>query len=702
MLSFVQEPKLLSELDTAIEETGCRVEYYSQTRRLRVASHGVFRDFYVRDNVLYSGAFGTTPPHNDIEPRSIIETFRFPFLEGHARDEIALCVQSGTAASNDGHSPMPELVALDPRDETTVTLEQSIGPYEIRFVLSLVSPLPFIRSTLFVTGPSWSPAAPQTAVDRNIAFTSMETDPQKAAKLLAPPQDTVDAVPHSIRHGSLLKSLYFDDTDRNDYLIEETPCHLYGYDHPHAGSRFLIRDRESGETFFLLKDGPTLHSTLDRHCDEFFWRDGAACGIRGSGIDPEQLSSTQFHRAYGAILGVGASLNRLLSTYLAVTGPRTGLEPFTISNTWGDRNRDAALDEFFVRSEIDAAAELGIDYVQIDDGWQRGVTKNSGLAAGGVWEGYYAVDEQFWSVHESKFPNGLEPLVEYGRERGVKIGLWFSPDSTGSFSNWRRDADVLLSFYRGLGIDQFKLDGIKIRDKEGEGNLLQLLTAIEHESDGSIDFCMDVTAEIRLGYLYGRRHGKIFVENRYTDWGNYYPYRTLRNLWMLARDMPSRRFQIEVLNNRRNVQAYADDPLAPRGYGMDYLFAIAIPATPLLFMELSHLAQEARAELKPMITLHRSIRDRLSECSIAPIGELPDGHVFSGFQCAHPHGGGYLLLFRDVAPRTEYTFTLAYEIGCDNSLHLMHTAGPWTLDGVSSDRVAVTAVRQRSFAIVEY
>ena len=41
-----------------------------------------------------------------------------------------------------------------------------------------------------------------------------------------------------------------------------------------------------------------------------------------------------------------------------------------MSNTWGDRNRDSRICEAFVMKEIDAAAELGLDIVQIDDGWQ--------------------------------------------------------------------------------------------------------------------------------------------------------------------------------------------------------------------------------------------------------------------------------------------------------------------------------------------
>ena len=41
-----------------------------------------------------------------------------------------------------------------------------------------------------------------------------------------------------------------------------------------------------------------------------------------------------------------------------------------------------------------------------------------------------------------------------------------------------------------------------------------------------------------MGYLAAREYGTLFVENRYTDFGNYYPHRTLRNLWMLARYVP--------------------------------------------------------------------------------------------------------------------------------------------------------------------
>ena len=54
-----------------------------------------------------------------------------------------------------------------------------------------------------------------------------------------------------------------------------------------------------------------------------------------------------------------------------------------LSNTWGDRNRDARVCETFVLQEIDRAAALGLDTVQIDDGWQKGTTVNSARPLGG-------------------------------------------------------------------------------------------------------------------------------------------------------------------------------------------------------------------------------------------------------------------------------------------------------------------------------
>jgi len=76
-----------------------------------------------------------------------------------------------------------------------------------------------------------------------------------------------------------------------------------------------------------------------------------------------------------------------------------------------------------------------------------------------------------------------------------------------------------------------------------------------------LDF--DITAGQRGGYFCFNKYGNIFLENRYTNWGNYYPYRTLRNLWMLSEYVPVERLQVEFLNNWRKRGMYVNDPFAP-------------------------------------------------------------------------------------------------------------------------------------------
>ena len=116
--------------------------------------------------------------------------------------------------------------------------------------------------------------------------------------------------------------------------------------------------------------------------------------------------------------------------------------PRFLTNTWGDRSQDSRINQAFIEREIEAAARLGADVVQIDDGWERGVTINSAQSEqnGGVWEGFWNTDPDFWQPHSERFPNGLEPLAEKARTSGLEIGLWFAPNSWADFANWEKDA----------------------------------------------------------------------------------------------------------------------------------------------------------------------------------------------------------------------------------------------------------------------
>lgn len=63
---------------------------------------------------------------------------------------------------------------------------------------------------------------------------------------------------------------------------------------------------------------------------------------------------------------------------------------------------------------------------------------------------------------------------------------------------------------------------------------------------------MDLTNGRRVGYHWFTEYGNIFMENRYTDWGNYYPYKTLRNIWQLSPKMIKK---LNLDKIKKNLQA---------------------------------------------------------------------------------------------------------------------------------------------------
>lgn len=79
-----------------------------------------------------------------------------------------------------------------------------------------------------------------------------------------------------------------------------------------------------------------------------------------------------------------------------------------------------------LRELADIAADLGVERYVLDDGWFRG--RRDDRAGLGDWY----VDEEVW-------PDGLGPLVEHVRARGMQFGLWFEPEMVNPDSDLYRD-----------------------------------------------------------------------------------------------------------------------------------------------------------------------------------------------------------------------------------------------------------------------
>lgn len=325
--------------------------------------------------------------------------------------------------------------------------------------------------------------------------------------------------------------------------------------------------------------------------------------------------------------------------------------PQLLCNTWGDRSRDSRIQEAFILKEIEAAARLGAEIVQIDDGWQKGRSANSAEAQskGGLWEGFWNSDPLFWTPDPVRFPNGLEPLVAAAKKAGVEIGLWFAPDSWNSFEHWERDAACVLALHRKHGIRHFKIDGVNAKTDLAMERVVKLFKALREGSNGEIVIDMDITAQLRPGHFGTMDAGPLFVENRYSDWHNYWPHHTLRALWQLARWIDPLRLRMEFLNNARNLDKYEGDPLAPANYRADALFATIMLSNPLGWFEISNLPEGFVRQAAPLIKLWKSVRTELFKGAIIPIGQEPDGVCWTGFASLEPGlKRGYVLLFREL------------------------------------------------------
>lgn len=469
------------------------------------------------------------------------------------------------------------------------------------------------------------------------------------------------------RHWVLEWVELLDQTDKHDRLIRYDSKELRGYATiALQGHFFHLTNRRTGQTILLVKEAPSRASQTMGYPFDFLLilNDGRLdAGIFGRGYKEGSAG-----RAYTAKLIRGNQ--KLWSEWLysydsdlrnSWTGWNYEQAGTIMSNTWGDRNRDERISENFILSEIHLAADLKLDVVQIDDGWQTGRTMNSGLVPGnGIWEGYYSVDSNFWEPDAAKFPHGLLGLVRTAAESGIRLSLWFSPDSYHDFGNWRRDVETLANIQRKYGISLFKLDGVKLRNKNAEANYLSLLTALEDEN---IEYILDVTAEQRLGYLCEPRRGLLFVENRYTDWRTYYPWKTLRNLWDLSHYVPSFRMQFEVLNPCRNTDKYdspRDAELSPQAVPIDWSFWSVVPSNPLIWMELSGLPLAEKNLLSTAIQICNRIKSDLSRCRVIPIGKRPNGSTASGFIWIDAVSGDleYILVLTQSRVRSSITFNL--------------------------------------------
>ncbi|GIX18355.1 MAG: hypothetical protein KatS3mg120_0031 [Erythrobacter sp.] len=495
-------------------------------------------------------------------------------------------------------------------------------------------------------------------------------------------------------------------TDYHDWLVVDQPGELYRQPLSLTANVLHLTDRFGPGQVFVIKEAPAGADQIAFPGHDVVLQSGDV-RIEGSGIDPATLSPDVWQEGHNVTIGVSEhgkpalmlAQRDYMATRRSYDHVRDGM---ILMNTWGDRNRDAAMSESFALAQLEAAHRMGLTHLQLDDGWQAGLSKNSAAKDGALWEEWSAAS---WQPHPQRFPRGLGPVVARGRALGIEIGLWFNPTRRDDYALWERDADILIGLYRQHGIRIFKIDGIEQPSRAAAASLAQMFAKVHAATEGRVVFNLDATAGRRPGYLDPvNAYGNLFVENRYTDWGNYYPYRTLRNLWMLAAHVSPQFLQIEFLNTARNPHRYPPgDPLAPARAGQDYAFAVAMMAQPLAWLEATGMPEGAFAD-PALIRTYRAHAASIHAGHILPIGEQPDGTAWTGFQSVAPgHRTGYLLVLREANARAEASVRTLLPPGSRVRLSPVTGSGmPADLTVSATGHVTLALPVPHSFALYSY
>lgn len=439
---------------------------------------------------------------------------------------------------------------------------------------------------------------------------------------------------------------FFDVTDWNNNLIQERNIIPYRKTN-YRGNLLVAHNSENNKGFFFLKEAPTSSVQLAYQGYDFT-TDFGHFTVTGLGLTAKDIKAGEWTKAYSSVIGVysGGELQQLTALRRYQKNLRKLLpqrDEMVMMNTWGDRSQDAKVNEKFSLLEVEKAAGLGISHFQIDDGWQIGKSPNSAVAKGSfknIWD-----NPDYWKPDPEKYPNGLHPIVKRGKELGVEICLWFNPSVQNDYADWRKDVNALVSLYKTYGIRTFKIDGSAIPTKQSEINLRKLFDGVLEQTNNEAVFNLDATAGRRAGYYTFNEYGNVFLENRYTDWQNYYPYWTLRNLWALAKYVPAEKLQIEFLNKWRNADRYGKDIFAPGNYSFEYLFATTMAGQPLAWFEGTGLPDEA-LRIKDLIKAYRKIQHDFHSGTILPIGNEPSGRSWTGFQSLKGKQG-YFIFYRE-------------------------------------------------------
>jgi hypothetical protein len=327
---------------------------------------------------------------------------------------------------------------------------------------------------------------------------------------------------------------------------------------------------------------------------------------------------------------------------------------FVKANTWGSGNSGeesmAMAAEKEVLKEINSVADLGIDVLQIDDGWQCGRQKPPNKA-------------RAWHVREDWYPDGWKTVRETAQKKKLKLGLW-----TAAYAG----LDDLKRNFDDGGFVTWKYDFAHIANYNHLYAHWSKLRSFLLYTDHQARMAVDVTENApRFGYFWARDFGCVWLSNRKPENpSNTIPKPTLmlRENRELSRYVNLNKFELPIQNFQRVNKQKSDAHL----YGHAYEVALGLMGIPTFFQTTYYYEGDARKEIRELVDLYKQHQQELYTRYVFAIGDEPDGASWSGFQWLAPSSDeGYLLIFRERNNSNEQKTLALMNVKEGQQIHLV-------------------------------
>jgi len=411
-----------------------------------------------------------------------------------------------------------------------------------------------------------------------------------------------------------------------------------------------IADFKLGKSgIILVKESPKCVNQQSVNTGGFSFSENSV-NIYGLGIDESSLTSEyQPCWANWIVLYKGDEDNMQLALkkFDRIRYPiDNDRDIYIMANTWGSGDTGAnskyASREENILKEIDVAEEIGVEVVQIDDGWQGSGYKDWRPVKNAIYKNDVPGTKQLLpnGTQYEVFPEGWENVRREAVKSNIKLGLWNV--------SWIPFDDLAYNYLNG-DFRYYKLDFANLESYGSYQELISRVRRFTLFSGSKIRINWDVTENMpRMGYYFGREYGNIYLENRKPVQPEnvvYRPWLVLRDAWHVAKYANLNKFQITYQNidmvNKQVSDAYL--------YEHRYCLAATLMGAPLFFQELHLLSKEAKTEIKSLIKVYKQNRAELFNGYVFAIGDEPTNSSWSGFQNVGPDkDGGYLTIFREL------------------------------------------------------